>query len=445
MKKNKLITTLLAVLFINNILAQTTFEKFYNGVGEAIKVEEHEDGGFTFLSQKQAPWPGGWGNTCCLYRTDLYGDLVWTEGLEVKSITDFIFTTNDEYLLLGARYIEWYAAIPVLLKLDQYGNLVDMVDVPFNHRCIAETHDNNYMLAGNSFDQNFPMLAKITDEGDTLWTKQYDLFEAQVSGLVKNVDNGFTITGYLINPEADSSFIITTDKYGNLFWSNVYENIKATDICQSYDYGWMTIGNFDEDIILIRTNANGGLVDRLTYDLGGYELATSICRSEDFGYIISMMNNWVGALARIDIDGEMTWYSTYTNASGLYDVTPTQDGGLISSGYYYVNAHQPYLLKTTQSGLITSLNEKQNGNFNITFSPNPFSNTAHISFKVLTASITKISLLDLQGRLVSLIVDGFQESGIHRISTDASAIPAGIYLCRLQTADGQVTLKVVKQ
>jgi hypothetical protein len=207
----------------------------------------------------------------------------------------------------------------------------------------------------------------------------------------------------------------------------------------------MVIGNFDSDIILIRTDANGGLVDRLTYDLGGWETGTSICRSEDFGYILSMMNNWVGALARIDIDGEMTWYSTYANSCGLHDVMPTQDGGLISSGYYYVNANKPYLLKTTQTGLITSLDEKQEKKFDISFSPNPFSHTAHISYKVLTASNTKISVLDLEGRLISLIVDEFQVAGIHRISTDASAIPAGMYLCRLENGDRQVTLKVIKQ
>jgi hypothetical protein len=445
MKKLTLITTLLAFLFVTNLLAQTTFEKLYNGLGTAVKVEEHEDGGFTFLSQLPVPWPGFGGQTCILNRTDPYGELVWARELEIKNITDFYFTTNDEYLLPGGRNIEFWNGIPKLLKLDHYGNLIDTVDIPFNHRYITETHDNNYMLAGESFEYRYPMLAKITDAGDTLWTKQYDLFDCQVSGLVKNVDNGFTMTGFALNTEADSSFIITTDKYGNLLWVNIYENIKTTDICQSYDYGWMVIGNFDSDIILIRTDANGGLVDRLTYDLGGWETGTSICRSEDFGYILSMMNNWVGALARIDIDGEMTWYSTYANSCGLHDVMPTQDGGLISSGYYYVNANKPYLLKTTQTGLITSLDEKQEKKFDISFSPNPFSHTAHISYKVLTASNTKISVLDLEGRLISLIVDEFQVAGIHRISTDASAIPAGMYLCRLENGDRQVTLKVIKQ
>jgi hypothetical protein len=137
----------------------------------------------------------------------------------------------------------------------------------------------------------------------------------------------------------------------------------------------------------------------------------------------------------------------YTNSSGLYDVMPTQDGGLISSGFYYYNYgnKRMYLLKTTQSGLITSLDEKLDENPCITFSPNPFSHTAHISYKVLNASITKISVIDLHGRLVSLIVDDLLEPGTYNISMDASGIPAGIYLCMYENGNHQVTIKVIKQ
>jgi hypothetical protein len=365
----------------------------------------------------------------------------------VRSITDIHFTSNNEYLLPGARYITWYSWIPMLMKLDQEGNLVDTVDIPFYHRCITATQDDYFMLAGESIGDRYPMLAKITQYGDTLWTRQFKLFESLVSDLVKNVDNGFTMTGSVLNTRGDSSFIITTDKYGNLLWSNIYENIKAVALCQSYDYGWMTIGNFDSDIVLIRTDANGGLEDRITYDLGGWEIGNSICRSAGFGYIISMMNNWVGALARVDIYGEMTWYSTYANSSGLYDVMPTQDGGLISSGFYYNNYgnKRVYLLKTTQSGLITSLDEKLDENPGLAFSPNPFSHTAHISYKVQDASFVRVLLLDMQGRLVRSLVDDFLEPGTYNISMDASGIPAGIYLCMYEIGNHQVTIKVLKQ
>ena len=75
--------------------------------------------------------------------------------------------------------------------------------------------------------------------------------------------------------------------------------------------------------------------------------------------------------------------------------------------------------------------------FELAVYPNPTADRATVAFTVETAGPVRLSVVDALGREVAVLTEGPVEAGPHRAELDASAWPAGVYLVRLVTADGQ--------
>ena len=65
--------------------------------------------------------------------------------------------------------------------------------------------------------------------------------------------------------------------------------------------------------------------------------------------------------------------------------------------------------------------------------PNPFNPTSSISFAVPTESFIRLSIFDLLGQEVKVLVNRVYSPGNYRISFDASKLNSGIYIYRLET------------
>ena len=75
--------------------------------------------------------------------------------------------------------------------------------------------------------------------------------------------------------------------------------------------------------------------------------------------------------------------------------------------------------------------------------PNPFNPTTTISFALPQTTWLNLSIYDMSGRLVTSLVDGYRNAGIHDITLDASNLPSGIYLARLDAADYTDVQKII--
>jgi hypothetical protein len=50
-----------------------------------------------------------------------------------------------------------------------------------------------------------------------------------------------------------------------------------------------------------------------------------------------------------------------------------------------------------------------------------------------------LKVYDTAGRLVSVLVDGWREAGIHEVTFDGSALVSGIYLAKLEMSGSGAT------
>jgi hypothetical protein len=75
--------------------------------------------------------------------------------------------------------------------------------------------------------------------------------------------------------------------------------------------------------------------------------------------------------------------------------------------------------------------------------PNPFNPSTNIKYSVPETGNVKLSVYNTVGEEVALLVDGFSESGFFEVSFNASNLPSGVYMYKLQSANSVQTKKMM--
>lgn len=108
------------------------------------------------------------------------------------------------------------------------------------------------------------------------------------------------------------------------------------------------------------------------------------------------------------------------------------------------SAEEPRFTLIVERGESTDIDSPVPGAFRLAQNfPNPFNPTTVITFSLPTSHHARLTVYDLLGREVAVLVDGTMTAGTHRIAFDASNLSSGVYLYRLQTAEGVLTRKMV--
>jgi hypothetical protein len=75
--------------------------------------------------------------------------------------------------------------------------------------------------------------------------------------------------------------------------------------------------------------------------------------------------------------------------------------------------------------------------------PNPFNPATTLTFDLPQAGKVKLAVYDLLGREVSVLVDGTMRAGQQRVTFDASGLPSGVYVYRLEAGNSRQAKKLV--
>jgi hypothetical protein len=75
--------------------------------------------------------------------------------------------------------------------------------------------------------------------------------------------------------------------------------------------------------------------------------------------------------------------------------------------------------------------------------PNPFNPSTTVSYQVPFASYVNIKIFDALGSEIALLVNEIKQSGTHEVSFNASGLPSGLYLYRMNVNDQSFTKKMM--
>jgi hypothetical protein len=75
--------------------------------------------------------------------------------------------------------------------------------------------------------------------------------------------------------------------------------------------------------------------------------------------------------------------------------------------------------------------------------PNPFNPVTSVPYYLPEEQRVRISVYDVSGRMIAVLVDGVRAAGEHTVQWDARGLASGVYICRLEAGEYASTTKIV--
>lgn len=115
--------------------------------------------------------------------------------------------------------------------------------------------------------------------------------------------------------------------------------------------------------------------------------------------------------------------------------------------FTYQGGHNLYL-DNLQVGLNSSVNETlRPSDIKFEVYPNPFNQTANVSFETQSKGAVKIDLMDIAGKHIATLSNEVKESGMHKLTIDRNTLNLknGMYFIQVKVGDSGFTHKIVLQ
>ncbi|MEO0068396.1 MAG: hypothetical protein ABIK23_04610 [candidate division WOR-3 bacterium] len=437
-----------------------------------------------------------WDKDGYIIKIDNMGETLWTRrigsmgiGAGGDFIWDVILNSNNELVFTGTRYKFPLSKQVWFLKYNLDGNLLTekiIGETQEENGCkILQNPDGTYMIVGDTKSRGSQIggkdvwLLKLNQEGETIWTKTYDLlFKDQGSGIIP-FGNGnylitaFSCTGQWLLPPAymgfASYFII--DSLGNVLKMvkfdedslTSFSNIRPTGDCGAIITGSRSATDIfpNRDIWVLKLDANADTV--WTKTIGTYRRydgGCSIFQSDNGGYYLAAYSqgytppgmeydNWW--LLRLDDAGETLWTRWWGGPlnDDPYSVMATADGGIIISGWRDANSSMGetltignadfYVIKADTNGCVNAIETRQAVNIKsplqLHIHPNPFNLTTSVQFSLSQPDYVRLKIYDARGGEIATLIDGHLNAGGHKVIYQATGQPNGVFLCRFEVGN----------
>ncbi len=227
-------------------------------------------------------------------------------------------------------------------------------------RDVCETADGGFLITGYTFSQETGdadiLVIKTNQRGDLVWAKSFGGAGTEYGYGCKAVDDGYVIAGYTTSFGEGSKdvYLLKLDFYGGEVWSQAFGgaswdvgmavdgNSKDGYIVCGYTHSF---GAGEEDVYVIRTDADGKEIWSKTFGGERYEFGNSVHLTSDGGCLVGATTGTFGKgnsdfyLVRIDASGNKIWTKSYGNKGQhgygfdwCHSMCLTSDGGSILVG-----------------------------------------------------------------------------------------------------------------
>ncbi|MGZ3930963.1 MAG: hypothetical protein ACXVP0_06235, partial [Bacteroidia bacterium] len=301
MKQRLLAAFIILLLLTGNIFPQATFIKSYTGLLNIKNVVKSPDGGYAMLGEDNQSGA----TKITLMKTDLAGTVQWTKSLGY-----------------AAQYT--YSA----------------------NKIIKGSNNNSYLLLGKQ--DGYPLLMRTNLNGDTLWTRCFQLMNAAnlthtVTDFAEMTDSSIVVTGATASNYA---MLFKVDKNGNTVWANSLFGSSANQINKIFALAsgeFFITGTTSNVFFIARMNASGGIIWSKSFNVMGTQ-GLNMIKSSDGNYVFMGVNGSGITLMKIDISANVYWaknYGTgYLSTMGGFCLGERQSGGYVMN---YTNGTNVYI------------------------------------------------------------------------------------------------------
>lgn len=263
-----------------------------------------------------------------------------------KSITNIlvlfvvIFATSNIY---GQGWVSTFGTV-------EHEYILDAVEVP----------GGGYAITGSS--DGMAIVGRVSADGDSLWVNYNINIEDQSEGnaIINTSDGGFAIAGFSINAGLNRKVLLAKlAANGDLLWSQLLSfqppNPQVTDIAydlvQTPDGGYLLAGTAEDQLGLLKTDAQGNLEWNNFYEPVEFQhyYTQRIFPQDNGNYVIAGYSAYVGDAApdalflfTTDLAGNQVDFDYhYLEEVNVNDIIQTTDGG-----YLYIGDHELHKLNS---------------------------------------------------------------------------------------------------
>ncbi len=321
-----------------------------------------------------------------LVKLDANGNLQWTKTIGGKDFEDgyaLIQTSDGGYAIAGQTNSFGAGGYDVyLVKLDANGNLqwtktIGGKKEDVDLKSLIQTADGGYAIAGatNSFGagNGDVYVVKLDANGNLQWTKTIGGPGDEIGfSLIQTSDGGYAIAGSTTSFGAgdEDVYVVKLDANGNLQWTKTIGGPKrdwGSSLIQTSDGGYAIAGittSFGAggwDVYVVKLDASGNLQGTKTIGGKGWDAGLSLIQTSDGGYAIAGYTESFGAgdedvyVVKLDANGKLQWTKTIggTNDDRGFSIIQTSDGGYAIAGAtqsFGARGRDVYVIKLDRNG-----------------------------------------------------------------------------------------------
>ncbi|TES92793.1 MAG: hypothetical protein E3J87_04215 [Candidatus Cloacimonadota bacterium] len=477
------IVTLLLTIPLFAQAPDTLWTKTFGGVDDdqGWSVRETSDGCFIILGWTKS---FGAGNLdIYLLKVDQNGNYLWHKtfgGSEYEEGRSILETADGGFIIAGLTGSYGVGNKDVyLIKTDSlgnaewtrtYGGTAD--DKGYD---VQITTDGGYIITGYTYSFGSGSadvyLIKTNANGNITWANAFGLSGPDRGWSVKETSDG----GYIVAGNTESFggdldvYIVKTNSSGDSVWARVYGGTgsdRAHWIEETYDGRYVivgyngSVGGVLTEVWLLKTYANGDTMWTKMFGGLDWEAGYTVRETADRGYIIGGYTYSIGAgaadvyLVRTDSLGNTLWSKAVGGADHDrgFDISFTSDGGYIATGFarsFGAGDKDLYLVKTKPDPAFIEMEKNPKKNFKFSLiGKNPFNDKISVKYVLPEKSIVRLSIYNLVGQEINILVDRIEKEGSHSIVWDGrnssgEKAAGGIYFLRFQAGEYNTVEKLL--
>jgi hypothetical protein len=426
------------------------------GYDEAIHIIQTSDGGYAIAGITNSFGAGS--NDMYILKLDSSGNVNWNRtfgGTGIDEAYSIIQTTDNGYVAVGETNsfgtgnYDFYA-----VKLDSSGNLLWSKTVgstqPEGGESVIETPDGGYAIAG--FQQR---LIKLGSDGTLQWSRSLPIVSICI---INTIDGGYAVGGSAEIGDCRGLSILKFD--GN--W-NTCNNTNSLNFVQ---------GSVDSNSIPVPiVSSQTPVVTTPAYTSTSYGGITDICAIvpvELISFTADIKNNdevvlnWRTSSETNNKGFDIERKQKYEPDDQMWEKIGFVEGHGTSTkqqSYFYKDENLPvgiyqYRLKqidfegSYKYSDVVEAEIKAPIEFTLEQNyPNPFNPSTILRYGIPRSGHVKLSVYNLLGEKVALLVNEFIEAGFHEVTFNAASVagglPSGAYIYTIESGGSVIAKKML--